>query len=254
MQTATGSIVQKPDTLQLFNFGEKKYPLLDTDAKLAIDYWNNIPNQRIHKPGTKTYQRTVDYLERLFEGHFFDLDNNGLLKYARRKFTLDDIKLSLQNFSTACKSPSHHPIDKSIFKKMNFADWIYNPYSPYKCKSLFIKYLEPPKRIQAKSNVKCHSDPMLKAFKRHYDKDLTAADLDQTKKALNKLLDIWKKIPKQFTHTTLPSNLNQQTMVKLLLTFCEETLDYFSIRLFSQDWFWTNFNRYLIEQGYLEGE
>lgn len=237
-------------TTALFDFSPE--PLLDPWVKLAIDSWNKIPEQRTHRPGTKLYDKTVRLLEKLFDGSIFEFDNNGLQQYSRRKFTFDEFKQSLNNFLIACRSESHYPTDKTKYKKINLANWIYNPYSPYGTKSLFVKYLTPPKRIEAKSMTTVDSEKMLDEFQTLYPEKLQPAILDQVKQSLNKLHKIWKKMPDQFTHTTLPDNLGQREMVRLLFDFANNIAQYFNPRLLSQPWFWTKFDNFLIEQGYFE--
>lgn len=229
----------------------KTTPVLGYDVKTAIDYWNEIPELTTHKPGTKLYQNIVRSLEKLFDGSLFEFDENGLRIYARRKFTLEELKQSLDNFMVAYRSASHYPKDKSVYKGVNFSSWIYGLYKTGN-KSLFIRYLDPPKPILAKSMVSVESEKMLDEFQKLYGEDLSPASLDTSKKALNRLLGIWKKIPKQITCTTLPGNLGHRQIVRLLLDFAREITQQFSIKLFEQEWFWKRFNNHLIEQGYIE--
>lgn len=238
----------------LFDFGPTE-PLLDPWVKEAIDCWNNIPEQRSHRVGTKLYEKTITLLEKLFEGSLFRYDNNGLRKYSERKFTLNEFKQSLRNFLTACHSESHYPLDKKVYKKINLADWLYNPHSPYGTKSLFAKYLAPPKRIEFKSQVKVNSERMLNEFQKLHTENLTPVKLDETKKSLNRLYNIWKKIPWQYTQTTMPDNLGPEEMVGLFLDFTKvKAKGNFTVGIFSQEWLWESFEKYLAEQGYLEWE
>lgn len=246
--------IYKPKQLALIavDTSSGESPVLGYDVKTAIDYWNEIPELATHRPGTKLYQTIINSLERLFDGSLFEFDENGLQEYRRRKFTLNELKQSLDNFMISYRSTSHYPRDKSIYKNINFANWIYGLYKTG-TKSLFIKYLDPPKPILAKSMVRIESEKMLDEFMKLHGEDLPPAAQDIVKKSMNRLLEIWKKMPKQITHTTMPGNLGQRQIVGLLLEFAQEITQYFSVKLLEQEWLWERFNGYLIEQGYLEG-
>lgn len=222
------------------------------DVRKAIEYWNAIPEQTTHQPGSKIYGKIVQSLERLFDGSLFAYDENGLDEYHGRKFTLEEFKQSVDNYLIACRSEAHYPKDKSIFKRISLCNWLYNYFSPHKTKSLFIKYLTPPKKITGFSKVKVDSDVCWEEFLKIYTIDMGPDMTDKAKKGVNRIFELWSKIPKQFTHTTSPGNLGQRAVVRMVMAFIPQVTREFSPNLFEQRWFWSRLNMHFVESGYLE--
>ena len=69
----------------------------------------------------------------------------GFEGYADRKFTMEEVTVSMHRFMKARNDVDYFPKNKDYVKKVSLSDFFYNPMAVYE-KSQFIKYLvrEPP--------------------------------------------------------------------------------------------------------------
>ena len=110
------------------------------DMQNVIDYWltQDLP---FHNEGTKTYAKAMDNLKDLLCGKLFnsfkDKSNHN------RKYSIDEIKRSINNFVLAAYNIDYEPTNKKFLQKISFVDFFYNTYPcpREEDKSLFLKYL-----------------------------------------------------------------------------------------------------------------
>jgi hypothetical protein len=128
---------------------------LEGQVKDAYQYWVERGSRK-HRAGTEILKKSLEQVFKLFSGTAFKHVDNLLIPQPllnkSRKFTIEDFKTSLDNYIMALESPTHYPINKDGAikqrKKLPLSEFIYNPWvKEGSTRSLFLKYLEPPKLI-----------------------------------------------------------------------------------------------------------
>ena len=133
----------------------KTKPFLSKEVEDIVNEWED--GLKIHDHTTKTFKQAILYISKLLKGTMFN--NIAQFKdYKNRKFTKEEIIISIANFKLAALSPDYKPQGnlKEVFRKSNFPNFFYNLFSE-KYKSLFIENLNnPPQSII--ENTKLISD------------------------------------------------------------------------------------------------
>lgn len=110
------------------------------DMQVVIDYWSG-KGLMLHKEGTKTYALAMDRLQSLLKGKLFnsfkDKSNHN------RKFSMEEIKRAINNFSLAAFNEDYEPKNKKFLQGIKFVDFFYSsfPYPKEEDKSMFLKQL-----------------------------------------------------------------------------------------------------------------
>jgi len=123
----------------------KDYPAL----KPIYDAWASFDLQK-HRDGTAIMGNAIKSIQDLRRGVFFN-NIEGFEKYHNKSFTVEEILSAIKNFGLAATSPDYEPVGdyKAIMKrKTSLHTFFYNKFSRNGNRSLFIKYLEAPKRAK----------------------------------------------------------------------------------------------------------
>jgi len=117
---------------------KKEAPMrIPTEVKSLIEYWK-FCGLHVPKETTKAYREDLLAFKRLLNGRTFG-----------QKYTSEQIKQSITDFSGAALDPAYEPADKDVkarLAKYSVKSFILNSFA--KNKSLFQQYLaEPPRRV-----------------------------------------------------------------------------------------------------------
>lgn len=122
--------------------------------------WDSLGLRKTPGINTKSYGIIVHNLKKLKRGIFFQ---NGLVnnRYKNRKFSEDDIKQAILNFSLAATNYDYEPSRKRYKEKLvntYLHKFLYDDYLPTSNKSLFIYYLEQPPLSKGVVDAKLKND------------------------------------------------------------------------------------------------
>lgn len=133
---------------------------ISEDIQDILDFW---VEEKLHLPKkeTKGYNDGVKKIKGLLNGKLFG-----------KKYTIDEIKKSILNFSFAALDSDFEPSDlssKKILAKKNISEFIYNPFVKNSSYSLFQDFLDtPPKVVKFKNIITTEYPGIVKQLKKFY--------------------------------------------------------------------------------------
>lgn len=157
---------------------EKPTPKIKQPVQDLITLWNGLGLTKHKDPKSKIYIEIARMLNKLLNGKFFDEDDEDFAEYYGKKFTIDEISLSMRNFSVAATNFNFEPTgDYKTYlrKKINLKTFLYNNYSSGKERSLFIKYFNSsPTLLKDSQKLVEDLDPETTVILKHlYEKKIT---------------------------------------------------------------------------------
>lgn len=226
----------------------KVFYAFEDKVALAIQYWFDSGGVR-HREHTKTFDRCINSLSKLFKGEYFcEVPDAYLYKSLlakHKKFDLEDWMTSLDNYNLALTSPAHQPAFKekslALRKKISLPLYIYNPFNKFE-KSFFLKYLEPPELIHAEViKHKKFTQALIAAFSDH------TFQIQPQEPEIVRAANMFGDICKQYS----VKHVSLYDTAKVLPQFVKS---HFEGRIFkpnwlSTDWFRVEFEYYLDRQG-----
>ena len=122
-------------------------PRVTKEIQEILDHWNSLGLKRkIPKPTTSSYAELVGFIKDLLDGTLFSAFKYN--KEAIRKYSVGEVKSSLNNFALAVNNKDYFPMNKYFLETMSPSRFFYIKTEVYEDrKSYFLKYLMPPKKI-----------------------------------------------------------------------------------------------------------
>lgn len=156
---------------------EKPTPKVKQSVQDLITLWNGLGLPKHKDPKSKIYIEIAKMLNKMLNGKFFDEDDEDFADYYGVKFTIDEISMSMRNFSIAATNFNFEPTgDYKTYlrKKINLKTFLYNNYSSGKEKSLFVKYFNSaPKPLHESKMLVEDLDPETTVIIKHlYEKHI----------------------------------------------------------------------------------
>jgi biotin operon repressor len=148
----------------------KPLPRVPAKVRSVLKYWEGR-GLHLSREGTKSHRDSVMKVVALFKGSAFT--RSEFDEYQRRKFTIKEIRKSIDRFALSALNPDYLPTNdyKKRLKGYTIGAFIYSPFSHNGTgKSLFIHYLENP-AVVARMSVQPLEDEYPKvtsALKRAY--------------------------------------------------------------------------------------
>ena len=122
-------------------------PKVTKDIQEILDYWDSLGlKRRIPKTTTNSYAELVGFIRDLLNGTLFSAFKQN--KTAIRKYSVGEVKSSLDNFALAVNNKDYFPMNKYFLETMSPSRFFYVKTEVYEDKkSYFLKFLIPPKKI-----------------------------------------------------------------------------------------------------------
>lgn len=233
---------------------EKKSLQATGEVKDVFDFWldNNL---LLPKEGTKSHNDCIRNVKGLLNGRLF-----------KEKYSVDQIKESILNFSISALDDDFEPSDavyKKILSKKRIGEFIYSQFTSSKEKSLFQYYLKnKPKPTKLKEVVEDKYPTITNRLKRFYEEEVIGgAKVSCTQKDENcfrisaiKLKEFYKKNSSRFNRYMVVHDVNlSDWLFEAIKADCNGEISKISPGWFSSD---TTFNRrfpaYLFRQNIIE--
>lgn len=225
-----------------------------SDVQEIFDYWTEL---QLHLPRTETksHNECIRKVKGLLNGRLFG-----------KKYTIEEIKTSIINFSIAALDPNFEPSDagyKKNLSKKNIDEFIYNSFLQKGNNSLFKVYLErSPEPATSKQIVKTEYPKVVNKLKDFYIKEviggaevqITDKDENSFRIAANRLMEFWDKNHSRFnSHMSINPPLMAGWLCEAIQADCNGDVSKITPGWFCSD---TTFNRrypaYLYRQAILE--
>ena len=235
---------------------KKQEPPLQVTStvKEVLDFWLE-QNLHLPKQNTKSYDNCIRKVKGLLNGRLFS-----------QKYSIEEIKTSIMNFSFAALDPDFEPTDlsyKKILSKKNIDEFIYNSYNSNGNSSLFKNYLkDPPKAIKSKQVVTTDYPVVANKLRGFYVEgvlggikvELSVRDENCFRIAANKIMEFYKNNHSQFSsYMNINPPLMAQWLWESIKVDCNDDVSKITPGWFVSD---TTFNRrypaYLFRQAILE--
>lgn len=144
----------------LFTKPRKTIRIKKTDDILdIIEYWGS-KGLTIHREGSKSEEQVVEDIKSLLNGSLFHHFKD---KGFDRKFSVREVKQSIDNFALCCLHRDYEPINKDFLKDVRFCDFFYNSRKGSDTdKSLFLKHLFNKPNLVSNSKLFAAKDEMPK--------------------------------------------------------------------------------------------
>lgn len=142
---------------------QKAIPNAPLVVKRILRAWNTVGAVKHKEAATKTYANAVAAAKKLLAGTFFE--NNVDKKWIGRKFTEEEVMLSLERFAKATKDPAYLPEDKTYHARSSFVSFLFNAWIK---RSWFLEYLEnePEELITITDNRPELTNALISVFRR----------------------------------------------------------------------------------------
>ncbi len=209
---------------------------------------------------SKTFKKVILTIKRLIAGTMYD--KNEFVR-RNRKFTVEEIKLSIDRFHLAATSDRHYPLKKESLRRMNINDFFYCPYyKDDKYRSQFLYYLdnEPAQRVEIVEEAPPEKMPsltrkLLTETKERLEFDITDwKTINSIVVTANKLYDFWvENEKKNLWAVEIAVNGMVREFVSASISWAERKVGRgINPQTFNQPWFIDSvFRNYLERQGLL---
>lgn len=234
---------------------KQKPPLQVTSTvREVFDFWLE-QNLRLPSPETKSYNNCIKMVNRLLNGRLFN-----------QKYSIEEIKTSIMNFSFAALDPDFEPNDLSYKKtlaKKNIGEFIYNSFNSNGNSSLFKNYLlQPPRPIKSKQVITTEHPVLSNKLRSFYVEEvlggikveLSVRDENCFRIAANRIMEFYENNHSQFnSYMSINPPLMAQWLWESIKVDCGDDISKITPGWFYSD---TTFNRrfpaYLFRQAILE--